>query len=245
MHQNMKKINKKLIAGKIYPRSLKWLRLLNLNAEFLEWARNNEPKTVFENTDRMKWNYSENVVSMYTYINNVLLKNVAIDYIEFGVFEFEGRTLQIWSKINEKTGSRFFGFDSFEGLPEDWSFAIGPGIKKGTFSLQGTIPDLRDNRIKLIKGLFQETLRDFKENYQKMNPLVVHMDADLYSSTLFCLTVLDDIIEDSVVIFDEFSNLPHEYSAFRNYLAAYRREYEVIARCGYFQQIAVRIGKSF
>ncbi len=46
------------------------------------------------------------------------LGQVAIDYLEFGVFR--GETLRAWSRLNSNPGSRLFGFDSFEGLPEDW-----------------------------------------------------------------------------------------------------------------------------
>jgi len=50
-----------------------------------------------------------------------------------------------------------FGFDSFEGLPEDWS---GPWIK-GSFDMNGNLPRVHPN-VQLIKGWFDDTIPEFK-----------------------------------------------------------------------------------
>ena len=39
-------------------------------------------------------------------------------YLEFGVFE--GRSMRWWSRNLSEPGAKLVGFDSFEGLPEDW-----------------------------------------------------------------------------------------------------------------------------
>lgn len=58
--------------------------------------------------------------------------------------------------------------------------------------MKGNIPSIYDNRILLIKGLFQETLDLFLQNYYSENRMVIHLDCDLYASTLYVLTRLHD-----------------------------------------------------
>lgn len=50
-----------------------------------------------------------------------------------------------------------FGFDSFEGLPEDWSGLF----VKGSFDLQGRLPKVRPN-VFLVKGWFSDSIPQFK-----------------------------------------------------------------------------------
>jgi hypothetical protein len=70
--------------------------------------------------------------------------------------------------------------------------------------------------------------------------LIVHNDSDLYSSTLFCLTTLDRIIAPgTIVIFDEFGDVMHEFRALQDYLASYRREVEVLCSHDNFFTMAV------
>ncbi len=77
-----------------------------------------------------------------------------IDYLEFGVYE--GASIRMWSGLNTNPSSRLFGFDSFEGLPEDWPFRL----RKGAFDTNGRVPDVEDSR-DFIVGWFQEPLPRF------------------------------------------------------------------------------------
>lgn len=94
-----------------------------------------------------------------------------------------------------------FGFDSFEGLPEDWLHSY----PKGSFSTGGRVPEVPPN-VEILKGLFQETLEPFLDTHQ--SPVsYVHLDCDLYSSTRFVLDVLERhqrFVKGSVVQFDDF-----------------------------------------
>lgn len=233
----MPTLDKKFI-GKVLPLRSKALELLFRNSEFVRWSEQ-QRGIEFADNGKKKWEYPERVVDMYKHINDVTLKNEPLDYLEFGVYR--GRTMRIWTQLNTHPESRFFGFDSFEGLPENWSFAVGGGMKAGAFSLDGKAPQFDDPRVTLVKGLFQASLPGFIRDYKPAKNVVVHLDADLYTSTLFCLAELNHLLKNPVVIFDEFDNLPHEYLAFRDYTAAYRRNYSFIARFGFFKKAAFQI----
>jgi len=234
-------INKRLV-GKLYRRRIRSLDLLNLNADFNRWAERNAPKKVFKDRGAGRWEYPDgSLVRMHAFVNAEASGSAGIDFFEFGVFE--GRSLNIFARLNDLPDTRFYGFDSFEGLPEYWSFALG-GLKRDAFSLNGKAPELSDSRIQLIKGLFQHTLVDFLAGYKAKKNLVIHMDADLYSSTLYCLATLDPVLDGAIVIFAAFDNLSHEYSAFQDYVRSFRRSYEVIARYGYYKKVVVRFGPS-
>lgn len=55
---------------------------------------------------------------IYENINKDIIKDDPIDYLEFDVYK--GDSIKKWLQINKNPEPRFFGFDSFEGLPEDF-----------------------------------------------------------------------------------------------------------------------------
>lgn len=107
-----------------------------------------------------------------------------------------------------------WGFDSFDGLPEDWNVTHPAGSFK-----QDTIPQVRGN-VKLVQGLFQDTLNESWEAFDQ--PVAFcHIDCDLFSSTM---TIVDwlwtRVREDTIILFDELyytydgrNYLDHEYKA--------------------------------
>jgi hypothetical protein len=138
--------------------------------------------------------------------------------LEFGVYE--GYSIRYFSNINKNINSLFFGFDSFEGLPEPWTSSHD----KGHFSTKGIEPESNDQRISFVKGWFSDTLPPFIVNHKELfedkdTVKIVHFDADLYSSTLFLLTQLWPILPEYYFIFDEF--LGHETRALYNYLQSF------------------------
>ena len=78
---------------------------------------------------------------------------------EFGVWK--GESINFFARNCPK--AKIFGFDSFEGLEEDWH---GTRIKKGFFSTNGQLPKCERN-VSLIKGWFEDTLPNFAENYKE------------------------------------------------------------------------------
>lgn len=182
-------------------------------------------------------------LDLYKYLNNDLLKNEKIDYLEFGVYQ--GHSMGDWITLNTNKFSRFVGFDSFTGLPSDWTKLSGT-LSKGYFTTKGEIPLhlLEDERVKFTKGFFQDTLDPFLTRFEFKNQLVINIDADLYASTLYVLTILNKHINpDTIIIFDEFTS-GDECGALADYSDSYLREFEVIAVAGKtYQQVAIKIRK--
>jgi hypothetical protein len=175
-------------------------------------------------------------VALYQYVNDVTLSGAPIDYLEFGVYE--GWSIRQWARLNRHPESRFFGFDTFTGLPEDWNAMR----KAGAFDVKGVSPRETDPRITFVAGLFQHTLVDFLRTFDLRNHLVVHIDCDLYSSTLFCLATLDrQMPPGTIVMFDEFYDVLHEFAAYRDYSAAFMRSWNAIAYTPQYVQVALRL----
>src|SRR5579863_998248 len=105
-------------------------------------------------------------------------------YLEFGVYQ--GVSLKWWINRLSNSETRFVGFDTFTGLPEHWR-ATEP---KGAFNAFGRIPDMTDPRCSFEAGLFQDTLGPFIRRSDLSVRIIVNLDADMYSSTLFVLASL-------------------------------------------------------
>jgi hypothetical protein len=159
----------------------------------------------------------------------------AINYVEFGVAK--GKSMRWWLEHNQHPDSIFIGFDTFTGLPEQWKTHVS-----GTFSTDGAFPSFEDQRCELIKGLFQDTLPG---SLDKMNPnrqLVLHMDADLYLSTLYPLVCLSHMINpDDIIIFDEFSEPIHEFRAFIEFIDLKNIKYKVLGKTKNYTQVAIKV----
>lgn len=163
------------------------------------------------------------------------LGNTPFDYLEFGVFH--GRSLRWWVEHATLPDDRFHGFDTFSGLPEDW----GP-YKAGDMSTQDTMPQFDDARVRLWKGLFQDSMPGFMKEWRGDRRKVIHLDADLYSSTLYVLTMLAPrLLPGDILLFDEFAVPNHEFLALRNFTESYRVKYEVIGSRNNGLFFAVRI----
>ena len=172
---------------------------------------------------------------LYEYVNRNVIGDVPIDFLEFGVFK--GESISSWASISRHPESRFFGFDTFEGLPEDFLSRE----RKGAFDVGGEIPAIDDPRVRLVKGLFQDTLPDFICGFKPENRIVVHLDADLYSSTLFVLIHLNKILSPgSILIFDEFEILG-EFSAFYDFTRSCYRDWRIVCSRSNRDKLAIQI----
>ena len=183
-----------------------------------KWAHEN--KAVKNNDFYSTWDYKKRF-NLYQQVIAAQNLNTAINYLEFGVAD--GESFNWWMTQNTDTGSNFYGFDTFTGLPEDF----GP-YKKGTFN-SGKIPAIKDQRGKFYQGLFQQTLPGFLKNFDNHKKTVVMLDADIYTATLFTLTSLAPYLKkDDIILFDEFVVPTHEFMAYQQFIDAYYFKLELI-----------------
>lgn len=153
-------------------------------------------------------------------------------FAEFGVYKGKTLAMIITQMLQYHADCLLVGFDSFEGLPEDYT----PYYTEGKFALSqkdvialfssmakwNLMPHYVDGnyapleipsherfhswQIELVRGLFQDTLEDYLDD-EAGDFVFVHMDADLYSSTKYVLDTLmshDRLRVGSVIQFDEF-----------------------------------------
>ena len=137
-----------------------------------------------------------------------------------------------------KTFKTGYGFDTFQGIPEDWH-----GEKSGSYSSEGKIPQIEGGEF--VVGEFEETLPHF---FSKPRPKasIINFDADLYSSTICALNCSQSIIDQhTILIFDEFITNKNweedEFKALNDFCTANAYSYEVLAISFFSKQVAVRL----
>lgn len=182
----------------------------------------------------INFNHTKRVILYEQVINDCSL-DTNIDYLEFGVSR--GLSFKWWMNRIKNVDARFYGFDTFTGLPESW----GP-FKKGDMGNNNAPPVIDDNRCKFYQGLFQQTLLPFLSNYDAGKRKVIHMDADIYSATLYVLTLITPILKPGdIIFFDEFNVPLHEFKAFKEWSSSFYIDYEVLGGVNNFYQIAIMI----
>ena len=131
-------------------------------------------------------------------------------YLEFGVAA--GASMRWWSRALKNPESVLHGFDSFEGLPE----TVGPW-RQGQFDRRGEPPVIDDPRVKFFKGWFDQVLPAY--SICPLEVLVVNLDADLYSSTIYVLRWLRPQLKPgTLVYFDEMNHADQEQRAFEEFM---------------------------
>jgi hypothetical protein len=130
------------------------------------------------------------------------------------------------------------GFDTFTGLPERWR----PTEPAGHFNANGAVPDIKDPRCSFEVGLFQDTLPAFVARTDLSSRLVVNLDADMFTSTVFALATLAPYLKaGSLIFFDEFSCPLDEFRAFEQFVRSFRVKYEVIAAVYGYTRVCIKI----
>jgi hypothetical protein len=153
-------------------------------------------------------------------------------HCEFGV----GRGFSTYNISSHIGDNIIYGFDSFEGLPEEWDDENPQGV----YSLGGRIPPgplikgSQDDpgmyntemhpilvewpsNVRLIQGLVQDTVPKFLDNHEG-NFAFVHIDLDIYSATRSVFkNIVSRLQTGTIIAFDEFLDYPtykeHEIKA--------------------------------
>ncbi len=138
------------------------------------------------------------------------------DYYEFGVFK--GYSLWWIQQLAKKYGAkrmRFFGFDSFRGLPQIKDKDDMGEFYEGQFacSKKQVVKNITDHggsleNIILIEGFFSETLKEgLKRQHNMRKVAIAYIDCDLYESAKDVLTFIKNLLEkNSIVIFDDWNS---------------------------------------
>ena len=173
---------------------------------------------------------------------DIALKNITLEdgeIMEFGIYK--GGTINYIAKKNKN--KIIYGFDSFEGLPEDWRY----GFSKGKFTLDKQIPKLERN-IKIYTDLFENSIPKFIEDKKNKLGLIsfIHIDCDLYSSTKLIFSLLKNQIgRGTVIVFDEYFNYPGwekgEFLAFKEFILSKKLKYKYLTYNCLHEQVAIKI----
>ena len=141
------------------------------------------------------------------------------DYYEFGLYK--GFTFWFATQIAQalkKNKMRFYGFDSFEGLPEPKGIDKEPTVTGDRFA-KGCISASEElvrellkkhgadmNKISLFKGFFKDSLRPSLLSEQSLGPAaVILVDCDFYESTRDVLKFIPPLIQEgTIIIFDDW-----------------------------------------
>lgn len=139
------------------------------------------------------------------------------DYYEFGIFK--GHTFLSAQRAADERGirgMRFYGFDSFQGLPEPKGLdrTEEEHFYEGQYacSYENVHSNLTEHgldwdRAHLIRGFFEDTLTNATKEEHGMGPAAVALvDCDLYASSAEVLGFLSDLLVDgSVLIMDDWN----------------------------------------
>jgi hypothetical protein len=159
--------------------------------------------------------------------------------LEMGVFN--GSSL---FSIRDVFGGTVYGFDSWQGLPED-ADDVPKGIGsfgKGNFKTD-KIPV--GEGIVLVDGWFKDSLPIFAQSHSE--PIkFLHIDSDNYNSAKDVFDNLGHlIISGTVILFDEFKTYTgwrlREYRAFKKYIKSTSFNYEYILKTHNNERVALRI----
>ncbi len=147
---------------------------------------------------------------------------------EFGVNE--AWSLNFLGRLLGRQGRTIYGFDSFEGLKEDWR---GTDFAKGDFDRRGAVPKNVESNVVLVKGWFDAVLPAFLAANAAAFALV-HFDADTYESTQLVLSLIGERIKaGTILMFDEYLGFPNwqngEFRAWREFAEQHGLRFHYLA----------------
>jgi O-methyltransferase len=125
------------------------------------------------------------------------------DYMEFGIFNGASLSSAYMSVKKQEVSMRFFGFDAFEGLPEESEKEDDGVWKKGFYTC--SFEQMKDclRRLEIItwiNGWYDKTLTNELASAYAFDPGIVFIDCDTYSSSKTVLDFLAPQIKRPAVI---------------------------------------------
>lgn len=242
LRENLKKLGIDVrLFERMEPYELSSQCLLDLSGDIAaktwELATEDTARYVIENMSITKSFQSRD--EYHDWLKTIIQKTQTEQGINFEFGVADGRSLRI---LAGEGMNKFYGFDSFEGLPDTWI----PEVEKGTFKVE-KLPCVPDN-VELVKGWFDDTLPIFvtRDDIVGKKADFIHIDCDLYSSTKTVFDYLAPLIQSGTIIaFDEYFNYPgwqmHEFKAFHEFIYSRNLEYEYLAYVNKWAQACVRI----
>jgi len=198
-----------------------------------KWASDNNSKMEMNDFYNKSKIVHKNRLTLYGYISEKFnLKDEDISYLEFGVSS--GNSLKWWTENNKNSKSSFFAYDTFEGLPEDYGV-----YKSGSLTTNGVLPDIDDDRIEYKVGLFQDTLLKSIKKIDFEKQVVLHLDADIYSATIYTLSILYPYLKKGdIILFDEYGVPNHEFKVFDDFTKSFYIKLEPVGAINNYLQVA-------
>ncbi len=135
-------------------------------------------------------------------------------YYEFGVFKgFSTWFAEAVSRNKTASAFRFYGFDSFEGLP-DTSVDRNPWWLPGNYaaSYESVMSSIKSHggdveRIILVKGFYSADLFEgFRRTHSIRPPAIVVIDSDIYESANLVLDFFGEyFLPGTILLFDDYN----------------------------------------
>jgi hypothetical protein len=145
-------------------------------------------------------------------IDDMSHRGTSGDLLEFGVYRGQSFRKLIDMFAGKNLIERFYGFDSFQGLPRPDSDKDPSTWKEGAFSATKAEAwayisrGLKDtSNIELIEGWFSKTLAEYRTTIQKI--AFIRIDCDLYQSTVDVFEFVDRrLAHGAILYFDDWTH---------------------------------------
>lgn len=243
---------------KIIPRQIKSLISRHLRAEKDHWVNRKYSgvhlekyiQSVDDSTyqELKYYREAEHQIGRFLNMKKILrrVKDLDLkgDLVEFGTWQGQGMRLFDLASEN-KVEKNLVGIDSFEGLPESSTiWQIGEFSNTNFELVEKTLSEKTKHfsGVKLIKGWFSDP-DVAKSLYDACDDIaIVHLDADLGSSTLQALAVLEPYLkkrkQPMYLLFDDWGCHPNEVpEAFNAWLNEAQSRYSIQAKMLYFTNL--------
>jgi hypothetical protein len=232
----------KMLVEKKQHASITDLVSINARRESADYAIKNFQKAMIFDTKKKLWDFAIKSIkennqpiskSPQNRKNPIDSKKIIA---EFGVWK--GESINYFA--NHLPEFQVYGFDSFEGLEEDW---YGSYLTRNSFDRNRKIPKVAKN-VEISIGWFENTIDDFCSKIDGKFISLLHLDADTFKPTKLVLNKLKfNLGPGTIIIFDEYFGYPnwrlHEYKAFKEFCVKNKIKFEYIAYSN--NQVAVKI----